>query len=201
MRIGELARRSGVTVRTVRYYIEEGLLPAPPRKGKYGEFDEAYIQRLSLIRQLKKERLSLPDIRQRLIEFGLVAASPTREESEAGLFRSRFAQEAGLTIEQIARLEEVGLLESSEGLLASENLPLARAVSGLLAVGATMEDAGAITEQTRREAALHKRLLGRSEERDPLSRALQWQEQVGAVDAIRRILLRRWAHPVQEEDQ
>jgi len=214
MRIGELAQRSGVTVRTVHYYIEQGLLPAPPRQGKYGDFDESYLQRLRLIRQLKAQRLSLPAIRERLLEMGLGPSpltpaafggtpsflSPSAGEGERGegLFRSRFAEEAGLTPEQVARLEALGLLASSEGLIPTSALPLARAASSLLASGASLEDVARISEQVRQEAALHRRLLNRTQGEDPLVQALQWQEQVGAVGTIRQILLWRWAHSGQE---
>jgi len=212
MRIGELARRSGVTVRTVHYYIEEGLLPEPPRRGKYGEFDDSYVQRLRLIQQLKAERLSLPAIRARLAEMGLAPAQhvarlplfPSEQEEaspatvaplapRAGLFRSRFAEEAGLTPEQVSHLEALGLIGSSEGLLAAEDLPLARSVGRLLSRGATLEDIAEIARQAREETALHSRLLEAAGATEPLTRALQWQEQAGAVATIRQMLLRRWA--------
>lgn len=212
MRIGELAARSGVTVRTVRYYIEQGLLPMPNMRGKYGEFDESYVQRLQLIQNLKRERLPIPAIRQRLADMGLVPApafapaaygAPTplsesagghRAERGEGLFRSRFAEEAGLTSEQVAQMERLGLLTSSEGLLPPAALPLARAVAKLLAWGARMEDVAEIAQQVQAEASLHRRLLDRQGSTETLRRALQWQEQVGAVDTIRQTLLQRWGY-------
>ncbi|MCL4562693.1 MAG: MerR family transcriptional regulator, partial [Chloroflexi bacterium] len=51
--IHELARRAGVSVRTIRYYIEEGLLPPPGNLGRYSLYGEEYLDRLELIRQLK----------------------------------------------------------------------------------------------------------------------------------------------------
>jgi DNA-binding transcriptional MerR regulator len=216
MRIGELATRSGVTVRTIRYYIEEGLLPDPPLRGKYGEFDASYLQRIQLIRRLKEERLSLPDIRERLIEMGLISAPPgyispraawdRRDASpqaggaeSEGLFRSRFAEEAGLTPEQVAHLERLGLLESSDGLLPPAQIPLARAASRLLAWGMTIEDIAAIAQQVQHEAAMHRRLLQRIPPEDTLPRVLQWQEQIGAVSTIREMLLQRWGLAKSED--
>ncbi len=198
MRIGELAERSGVTVRTIHYYIEQGLLPNPPRRGKYGEFDESYVDRLRLIRQLKAQRLSLSAIRSRLAEMGLCppeesGASAPRPGGESaateGLFRSRFAEEAGLTSEQVARLESLGLLVSTEGLLPVSALPLARAVSTLLSRGATLEDVATLLDHVKQEAALHRRLVQRSSPGKPVALAVQWQEQVAAVTAIRQMLL------------
>lgn len=213
MRIGELARRGGVTVRTIHYYIEQGLLPKPPRRGKFGEFDESYLQRLRLIQQFKAERLSLPAIRERLLEMGLVPGPPLPQyplfpEEEArpetavapapaargeGLFRSRFAEEAGLLPEQVSQLEALGLLESSEGLLPVESLPLARSVARLLAQGASAADIAAVVRQAQEEAELHRRLLDAAGATEPLARALQWQEQAAAVATIRQMLLRRWS--------
>ncbi len=221
MRIGELARRAGVTVRTVRYYVEEGLLPMPPMRGKYGDFDESYLQRLRLIRTLKEERLSLPAIGRRLAEMGLTAGgespqlplptplgqerpprpAPLPRAQPEGLFRSRFAEEAGLSSEQVARLEEMGLLESSEGLLPPAALPLARAAGRLLAAGATVQDIADLAQQVRQETAMHQRLLARAESTAPLSQALQWQEQLVAAATIRQALLQRWGYTHQEKPQ
>ncbi|WP_369216603.1 MerR family transcriptional regulator, partial [Streptomyces flavofungini] len=53
MRIGELSRRTGVPVPTIKYYVREGLLPAgelsSPNQARY---DEAHVRRLRLIRAL-----------------------------------------------------------------------------------------------------------------------------------------------------
>ncbi|MGA5135130.1 MerR family DNA-binding transcriptional regulator [Streptomyces olivoreticuli] len=34
--VGDLARLSGTTVRTIRYYVEQGLLPHPKLHGRVG---------------------------------------------------------------------------------------------------------------------------------------------------------------------
>ncbi|MGA5196984.1 MerR family transcriptional regulator [Streptomyces exfoliatus] len=53
MRIGELSRRAGVSVPTIKFYVREGLLPAgeltSPNQASYGE---THVQRLRLIRAL-----------------------------------------------------------------------------------------------------------------------------------------------------
>ncbi len=214
MRIGELAERSGVTLRTIRYYIEQRLLPPPPTRGKYGDFDESYVQRLRLIRHLKRQRLSLQAIRGRLEEMGLASPEPgprhvhasegeptalqlLGETTREGLFRSRFAEEAGLTSEQVSRLEALGLLESSEGLLPQQALPLAQAAARLLASGATLQDIAEITQQIRQEVQLHRRLLQQSQDTEPLVRALRLQEQLAAIATIRQIMLQRWGYSTE----
>jgi DNA-binding transcriptional MerR regulator len=51
-RIGELARETGITVRTLRYYQERKLLPPPRRAGRIGWYSQAHVIRLRIIGQL-----------------------------------------------------------------------------------------------------------------------------------------------------
>lgn len=62
--IHDLAERAGISVRTIRYYIEEGLLPQPSYQGKYSYYDLNYLDRLELIRRLKESYLPLREIRE-----------------------------------------------------------------------------------------------------------------------------------------
>lgn len=61
--IGELAKKAGVSTRTIRYYIEEGLLPSPDTRGRYTLYNEDYLKRISLIKLLKQNFLPLKEIR------------------------------------------------------------------------------------------------------------------------------------------
>lgn len=61
--INELAKRAGVSVRTIRFYIDEGLLPAPTNRGRYSTYTDEYLDRLELIRMLKDRFLPLKRIR------------------------------------------------------------------------------------------------------------------------------------------
>ncbi|MBY6110159.1 Cd(II)/Pb(II)-responsive transcriptional regulator [Halomonas sp. DP1Y21-3] len=64
MKIGELARRSGVKVETVRYYEREGLLPEPARsEGNYRLYREAHAERLDFIRHCRALDMTLDEIR------------------------------------------------------------------------------------------------------------------------------------------
>lgn len=63
MTIQELAHKANVTVRTIRYYVEQGVLP-PPRQGRPSEYTEEHLQRLNLIRDLKAQYLPLEEIRE-----------------------------------------------------------------------------------------------------------------------------------------
>lgn len=64
--LAELTDRAGVTVRTVRYYIAEGLLPPPLTAGRQSTYTEGHLDRLRLIARLKDAYLPLREIRRRL---------------------------------------------------------------------------------------------------------------------------------------
>ncbi|MGH2513302.1 MAG: MerR family transcriptional regulator [Candidatus Limnocylindrales bacterium] len=62
----DLADVAGVTPRTVRYYIAQGLLPAPAGSGRAARYGEAHLARLRLIARLQRQHLPLAEIRVRL---------------------------------------------------------------------------------------------------------------------------------------
>ncbi|MFJ1655483.1 MerR family transcriptional regulator [Streptomyces sp. NPDC088337] len=63
--IGELARITGLTVRTIRYWSDEGALPPVARStGGYRLYDAACVARLELIRTLRELGLGLADVRR-----------------------------------------------------------------------------------------------------------------------------------------
>jgi DNA-binding transcriptional MerR regulator len=66
MSLGELTEAAEVSVRTVRYYIAEGLLPPPERAGPGSSYSCAHLDRLRLIQRLKEAYLPLREIRRRL---------------------------------------------------------------------------------------------------------------------------------------
>jgi MerR family transcriptional regulator, repressor of the yfmOP operon len=69
LRIGEVAERSGVTPRTIRYYEEIGLLPQGEREqGKHRVYSEADVERLSELTRLRDLLgLSLDELRSMVI--------------------------------------------------------------------------------------------------------------------------------------
>lgn len=63
--IGELAERAGATVKTVRFYSDQGLLPEAARSsGGHRRYGPPALQRLQLIRSLRTLGLPLPEIRR-----------------------------------------------------------------------------------------------------------------------------------------
>lgn len=62
--IGQLARRTGVPVRTIRFWSDEGVLPETDRShGGYRRYDARAVARLDLVRTLRELGLGLDDVR------------------------------------------------------------------------------------------------------------------------------------------
>jgi DNA-binding transcriptional MerR regulator len=93
--IGELSRRSGVPVKTVRFYSDEGLLPPAERsQSGYRLYQDEALVRLDLIRTLREAGLGLDSIKKVL----------RRETSLADALRLRLvAVEA-----HVASLQRIG---------------------------------------------------------------------------------------------
>jgi len=86
VRIGEVAERTGLTPRTIRYYEEIGLLPGPPerRKGEHRAYDEGDVERLTELKRLRDLlNLSLDELKQ-LAEAEEARAAIRRQFHESG---------------------------------------------------------------------------------------------------------------------
>ena len=69
MKIGALAEATGTPIVTIRFYEQEGLLPAPPRgENNYRAYQPAHVERLAFIRQCRNLDMTLDEIRS-LIEL------------------------------------------------------------------------------------------------------------------------------------
>lgn len=60
--IGELSRRTGVPVRTIRFYCDEGVLRTSRSAGGHRRFGPDAVDRLTLVRRLRALGLGLPAI-------------------------------------------------------------------------------------------------------------------------------------------
>jgi Fic family protein len=69
LKIGELAKSVGVTVPTIRYWTKEGLLEvAEVMASGYQLYDPEMKSRCEKIQKLQKERLTIAEIKQRLLK-------------------------------------------------------------------------------------------------------------------------------------
>ena len=75
----------GVSERTVRYYVEEGLLPAPSARGRGANFQDSHLTRLRLIRAMQQAGNDLETIGEYLreLEKGLAETGASLESALA----------------------------------------------------------------------------------------------------------------------
>ncbi len=128
MKMKELERATGVNRETVRFYIREGLLPEPERRGRNVAFyDESFIERLELIKELKSKRfLPLSIIKsivgskqaptlsevQALMELdGHVFEGVPEEYTPEERKLSEVSERTGLSAAEILRMAEIGAIE------------------------------------------------------------------------------------------
>lgn len=66
--IGQVAKRAGVGVETVRFYEREGLLEEPPRRASgYRQYSEEVVSRLRFIKRAQQLGFSLKEISELLL--------------------------------------------------------------------------------------------------------------------------------------
>ena len=93
MHIGELAERTGLSLRTIRHYDDVGLLPATARTdGGFRVYSEEDFERLMVIKQMKPLGFSLEEMAEIL---GILASSEaTGSPEEASARLSAFLEKA-----------------------------------------------------------------------------------------------------------
>src|SRR5712671_6017859 len=119
MRMGELARASGVSAATIKHYLREGLLPEPVKTSRNMAYYPAdFVDRIKLIKQLQEERFmplkvikgmldedperakALVELEDRILERALAG-----EERRSSVAEVRKAYE--MPAEVLDRLEEL----------------------------------------------------------------------------------------------
>jgi len=73
--IGDLADLGGISRRTVRYYVQEGLLPAPLGLGRGNHYGREHLDQLLRVKALQEAGRTLDEIRQ-LLGQGPVSRRP-----------------------------------------------------------------------------------------------------------------------------
>lgn len=102
----ELCHAAGVSERTVRYYIQQGLLPPPQGAGPASRYSLEHLSRLTLIRRLKAALLPLGEIKHLMSEL------PTSDlEEVAHEFYHELARANPLSSEAIRPLSPKGAKE------------------------------------------------------------------------------------------
>ncbi|WP_103351059.1 MerR family transcriptional regulator [Amycolatopsis sp. CA-128772] len=112
--IGELARRTGLPVKTIRFYSDEGLLPPTDRTDAgYRLYDAAAMARLELVRTLRELGLGLADVSAALTQSATVGELATRhvEALDEQIRRLRLRRAVLRAVaKRNSELEEVNLM-------------------------------------------------------------------------------------------
>jgi len=161
LRISELARRTGASVATIRFYIREGLLPRPTTKTSrnMAYYDESFVPRIQLIRRLQQERhLPLRVIRSlvtaeagrgdeafpdlALVEAKVLAAMDP-EPTGASIDRDAVIAQTGISAEDLDELGELGIVTPMRAgkrvEYGPEDVVLAETVARVRGVGLTRD--------------------------------------------------------------
>ncbi len=112
MHIGELAERTGLSLRTIRHYDDVGILPATARtEGGFRVYSEEDLERLMVIRRMKPlgftleemtDLLSVLDALQQETDQGAVDELRAR----VATFRDTAVQRRDKMVETLARADE-----------------------------------------------------------------------------------------------
>ena len=122
--IAELAARTGISVRTIRFYAGMGLIPPPTVRGRLGLYDERHVARLELVRDLQGLGFTLAAIEGYLARIPLdrspedlalhrALLAPWLPEEPETVDRAELDVRAGRTLDddELARLITLGVLQ------------------------------------------------------------------------------------------
>ncbi|MFL5898539.1 MAG: MerR family transcriptional regulator [Solirubrobacterales bacterium] len=127
MTIGELARRTGMTIRNIRAHQTRGILPPPEVHGRTGYYNEDHVARIELTREMQAEGLNLEAIRrvlessegssQEMVDFARAIRAPFEDETP-----EIFSEEELAAAWRVERFDPK-LLKRTEGLGILRQLP------------------------------------------------------------------------------
>lgn len=67
MYIGEIAKETGLSIKTIRFYEARGIIMAPARKGQYRIYNQTHVELFHLIREAKQLGATLSQIKQAIV--------------------------------------------------------------------------------------------------------------------------------------
>ena len=116
LKIGQLARRGGVGVETVRFYERRGLIDEPPRRASgYRQYAPETVTRLRFIRRAKELGFSLGEIKE-LLDLRVSEKTPGAEVKRTALAKIADLEAKIATLERMKRaLQEITAACSGKG--------------------------------------------------------------------------------------
>jgi DNA-binding transcriptional MerR regulator len=147
LRMGELARASGVSAATIKHYLREGLLPEPVKTSRNMAYYPAdFVERIRMIKQLQEERYmplrvikdlldedpnrarALIELGDRLLEHALAGESARVGAAEV---RNRY----GVPKDVLDRLAELEVLTPDDDGYSPSDVRIVEAISRFRAGG------------------------------------------------------------------
>jgi DNA-binding transcriptional MerR regulator len=129
LRMGELARASGVSAATIKHYLREGLLPEPVRTSRnMAYYPPEFVDRIRTIKRLQEERFMPLRAIKRILDR---AAEGDRSRLSAAELRRRY----DMPKEVLDRLAELGVLTPTGRGYAPSDVRIVEAISRFRAGG------------------------------------------------------------------
>lgn len=165
MTIGELARRTGMTVRNIRAHQTRGLLPPPEVQGRTGYYNEDHVARIELTREMQAEGLNLEAIRrvldhtgssQEIVDFARAVRAPFEDETPEIFDAAELA--AAWKVERVdpklmRQAEKLGILrELPDGKIEAISPRLQRAGAEMIELGVSPEAGLALAQKLHEHA-------------------------------------------------
>jgi DNA-binding transcriptional MerR regulator len=158
MTIGELARRTGMTIRNIRAHQTRGLLPPPEVQGRTGYYGEEHVARIELTREMQAEGLNLEAIRRvlestggsskEMVDFARAVRAPFEDETPEIFGAADFADAWQVkTVDEklLKRAEKLGVLRAlPDGSVEVISPRLHRAAARMIEFGISPEAAVAV---------------------------------------------------------
>lgn len=205
-RVEELADVAATSIDTIRFYQKRKLLDAPAREGRVAYYDDAHVERLARIRDLRQRGLTLALI-GRVVRGELdpadeplaaaVAAAEAEESAEEFLTAEELAQRSGVPGEMLQVVVDAGLLvprrHDGAARFTTADVDILRRSMALLGTGLPFDELLALARdhhQATRTTAERAVALFDTHIREPL-RATELSDEARAerlVDAFRVML-------------
>jgi DNA-binding transcriptional MerR regulator len=182
MKISELSRRTNVPKETIHYYVREGFIPRPRKKGKnVSDYDETFIERILLIKQIQdhfflplpiikkiiKQQNKSPELKA-LLELRMGYFSPLDQFLQKEVVgEDAFCKTTGMGKKWLARFEEWGVISSvvreGEKVYSQDDVIIGRLLVDLDRAGFGPKD-GFDPEYARRYTDLYRQIVKLSHE-------------------------------------
>jgi DNA-binding transcriptional MerR regulator len=121
MQIGEVAERTGLSLRTIRYYGEVGLVePSARSRGGFRLYTEEDVDRLQLIKRMKPLDFSLEETRELLAALDRLNDSETGRDEREALSERLDAFEAAIVARCQALQDQLAMAEEFAGRLRAQ---------------------------------------------------------------------------------